>query len=163
MHLLSVLCIITACVDILISNLVALAWRRYTKSLPPLNSNISTLLNNALFNVYNLFITFMCLVAVIEAGNLEMPLLPRTLLNLAAVICLLVVGGLLIAIAAIRLLLVVNFYWISEQDYQVLGRKILLIVFVLSAGIIGLTSRFFSYQQETLEGEGEYIKVLKQF
>jgi hypothetical protein len=105
MHLLSVLCIITACVDILISNLVALAWRRYTNSLPPLNSNISTLLNNALFNVYNLFITFMCIVAVIEAGDLEMPLLPRTLLNLAAVISLLVVGGLLIAIAAIRLLL----------------------------------------------------------
>jgi hypothetical protein len=50
---------------------------------------------------------------------------------------------------------VLNFYWISEQDYQVLGRKILLIVSVLSAGILGLTTRFFSYQQETLEGEGE--------
>jgi hypothetical protein len=53
-------------------------------------------------------------------------------LRLLTLISLFYVEGLLIAISMVRLLFVLEFLWISQQEYQLLGRRILLVIFLIS-------------------------------
>ena len=131
--------IVFALINLIISNLTSLSWRCYVHSLAPLTINILTYLNNVLFQTYNLLISLLCLAMLVKyswgtIGSLSAVIYPLAILTL------LMVEGILVAIAGVRLLFVLKYQWISSQAYEQLGRRILLIVFACAAGLTAVAS-----------------------
>jgi hypothetical protein len=146
--LIAVLVITSALTNLLVSNLLSWAWRSYLASLPPLSLHLVTYLHNALFQTYNILVSAVCLGILLKysLGVLPPPL--ALLLYPLSVLSVMGVEGLLIAIAVVRLLFVTSPAWISQQEDQLLCRKILLIVFIVSLALT-VAAGFFIFQSKT--------------
>jgi hypothetical protein len=118
--------------NLTISNFMAWTWRLYVSSMSPLTINIITYLNQALIQTYNIFISIICLAIIIisidEEGSRPVFLLFIPL-NIFALTC---ISCIFIAIAVVRLLFVLNYMWILRQEYEILGRRILIVIIIIS-------------------------------
>ena len=89
---------------------------------------------------YNLYVSLICLILVTKSIFGEFPssliifVPPLLILTLASV------EGILIVISVVRLLFVLDYMWISMQEYKVLGQRILMVVFLVSASMASLTA-----------------------
>ena len=133
MQLADPLALLLSLVNLALSHLVAWSVPAFVRHLAPASINIVTHLNAALIHTYNLFLTLMCLVVGIKAVSRAVPGPVAVGLRLAIFFALSGVEGIMVAIGAVRLLFVLNYRWISGQEYERLGRRILLAVVVMGA------------------------------
>ena len=133
MQLADPLALLLSLVNLALSHLVAWSVPAFVRHLAPASINIVTHLNAALIHTYNLFLTLMCLVVGIKAVSGAVPGTVAVGLRLAIFFALSGVEGIMVAIDAVRLLFVLNYRWISGQEYERLGRRILLAVVVVAA------------------------------
>jgi hypothetical protein len=148
--------------NLTISNLMAWTWRLYVGNMSPLNINIITYLNQALIQTYNIFISLICSAMIARFINEEVsrPLFLLFIpLNIFALSC---VEFILIGIAVVRLLFVFNYIWMSRQEYEQLGKKILVCTVLISTTItIGTSAAVITVRSKDQSLARQWFNIIQ--
>jgi hypothetical protein len=119
-----------------LSNIMTWPLHTYLESLPALSRSIITYINKSIVHAYNLTTSIFCLGVLIRASFGPIPPSAATAFYLQLGVGFFTLMGLHLALAVVRFLIEFNFSWIQNQDHRHLGRKICLVVILVSLGIM---------------------------